>query len=386
MTEPSLSGNLSAINGLRAISVLLVIFHHLEIKYHFFDVFYGHPLLEYFTYFLHDGHLGVNIFFVVSGFLITLLLLQEENQFGKISIKNFYARRALRILPAFVVLLVVYFILQQFNIIQLSPSSWATSLTYTKYLNWWQDWETAHFWSLGIEEFFYLFWPLVFVSGKRLRKIVLILIILIVPIFRIIYGESHMTWMDDFSPFQRMDAISLGCLMAFYQKQIILLLEKYWTFLFMLSIVVILVLPQLIHEIAAAGYCKIFFALGTTHGSIGNIAIAIIVLYSVHGPKNLWQKILGFKPMQYLGIISYGIYLWQQIFISGRGHGPWGYPQNLIFLLLAAVVSYHFIEKPFLRLKKRFRIVGKKNQGMNQFQEYDTLRQFLLRKKLFDRI
>ena len=102
---------LPSLNGLRAISIFLVLFDHLQIKYYIFS----ETLPKYFLpirYFLEDGHLGVNVFFVISGFLITTLLLKEEQKNKTVSLKKFYIRRTLRIFPAYYTLLLVYFILQ----------------------------------------------------------------------------------------------------------------------------------------------------------------------------------------------------------------------------------------------------------------------------------
>ena len=151
-----------SINGLRAISIFLVLTHHFILQYNilknFKDVRWMGPILKL----LNDGQLGVNVFFVISGFLITSLLLQEEAKTKRVSLKNFYIRRTLRIFPAYYFLLLVYFILQLLGYIHISNQAWLTSVTYTKYFNWSADWYTRHAWSLSIEEHFYILWPLIF--------------------------------------------------------------------------------------------------------------------------------------------------------------------------------------------------------------------------------
>src|SRR4051812_24348426 len=144
-----------SLNGLRAISVLLVIAYHLKI---YFLYSQGIDLGENLSFFA-DGNLGVNVFFIISGFLITSLLLEEERMNSTISLKNFYIRRTIRIFPAYYFMLAVYFILQLCQVIHIGPSSWFTAVTYTKYFNADQDTVTAHAWSLSVEEHFYLLWP-----------------------------------------------------------------------------------------------------------------------------------------------------------------------------------------------------------------------------------
>ena len=160
---------LPSLNGLRAISILLVITSHLQIQYAIFPrnlPTYLFPI----RYLFEDGHLGVSVFFIISGFLITTLLLNEEDSYKSVSLKKFYIRRTLRIFPAYYTLLLFYFILQSLGYINLPKYSWLSSLTYTKYFNWYLDWYTAHCWSLSIEEHFYLVWPLLFIMGDKVRK------------------------------------------------------------------------------------------------------------------------------------------------------------------------------------------------------------------------
>ena len=98
----------------------------------------------------------------------------------------------------------------------------------------------------------------------------------------------------------------------------------------------------------------VFVPLGTTHGTIANFTIGFLMMYSIFGPRNLWFSFLNLKVINYIGILSYSIYLWQQMFISGASNWGTTYPQNLFFILIIAMLSYHFIEKPFLRLKTKF--------------------------------
>src|SRR6476659_7374830 len=125
---------LPSLNGLRAISILLVIASHYVMYY--FNV--NHVPLDDTLVSFNLGHLGVNVFFVISGFLITSLLLREEEVAGNISLKNFYARRTIRIFPAYYFVLIVYGVLQLLHIISISKTSWITAITYTKYFNWYK--------------------------------------------------------------------------------------------------------------------------------------------------------------------------------------------------------------------------------------------------------
>lgn len=348
-----------SINGLRAVSIVLVIIHHLCLSDPLFsrleNVRWLRPLIS----FLQDGQLGVNVFFVISGFLITSLMLEEENITKTISLKHFYIRRTLRIFPAYYFLLFVYFILQLLNLIHISEMSWLTAITYTKYFNWESEWLTAHAWSLSVEEQFYLFWPLIFVYGFRYRKAAPIILILTVPVIRIFLSSKPDSWIYDLTIFTRIDSIATGCLFALYKERIVEIVEKHWKKVFYASIIMIFFVKELQTLSMKIGLGFIFIPLGTTYGTIANFAIGFLMMYLVFGPQKIWFKFFNSSIINYIGSLSYSIYLWQQIFISGSGHWVTKYPQNLLFILLTAMSSYHLIEMPFIKLKKKFAVQKK---------------------------
>lgn len=346
--------NYPSINGLRAIGVILAILSHLDIKYSIFKNISENVFVELFTNFLHDGNLGVNIFFVVSGFLISSILLQEEKINGKVSIQNFYIRRTLRIFPAYYFLLFVYFVLQAYNLVNISYDSWLTALTYTKYFNWVNDLITSHLWSLSVEEHFYLFFPLLFIGGDRFRKRSLLLLFLVVPLFRVSYHYTKISWLNDLTLFTRIDAISIGCICAFYKNEILTILNKNWTKWFYASILGLIAL-RFTNLLAYKVDLEILFVpFGVTAGTFANVFIAIIIMYSVFGPKKTLHAFLNLKFISFIGLISYSLYLWQQIFIFGNLGWIRNAPLNLLFIFIMALFSYYVIEKPFLKLKSKF--------------------------------
>lgn len=350
---------LPSLNGFRFVSILLVICGHLAIQYDLFAPVKHIVFLQPFLRVLTNAQMGVNIFFVISGFLITTLLLKEEETSGTISWKHFYIRRILRIFPAYFFLLFVYFGLTQMGIIKLSGNSWATSLTYSKYLNWNLDWYTAHFWSLSMEEQFYLLWPFIFLTKTATRKKITLWIIVLVPAFRIIEFYSQYSWMGDFSPFQRMDAIAIGCLVAFYRNTFAILLlrhQRLWWWIAMTVIFLLHYLPEIANSFN--GWFLIV-PTGTDHGTIANICIAILLLHSLEVRQGPWFYFLNMKWISRIGVYSYGIYLWQQFFLYHTPHIYNQLPWNLLFLTGTVAVSWIAVERPFLKLKERFGRNGK---------------------------
>ena len=346
-----------SLNGLRAISVLMVICGHLDLQKNSFNSLKDIKWLLPFIDLVTDSQLGVNVFFVISGFLITTLLLTEEIEKNGISVKNFYIRRVLRIFPAYYFLLLIYAILQFNGIIHLSKISWFTSLTYTKFLNRSADYETAHFWTLSIEEIFYLFWPFIFSLGNRQRKYAAFGIILIEPLLRIYFYVNPNGIFKQGGVFLRFDAIAIGCVCALFKEYILKILQINFKLFFGISLMGLLIIRyfKIWFNTIHLGY--LFIPFGITDGLFADIFIATIIMYSVFCVKSgVWYNILNNKVFNQIGILSYSIYLWQMIFMANLPFWVNNTPQNIVFALLCAVSSYYFIEKPFLSLKSKFSV------------------------------
>jgi len=345
---------LPSINGLRAISILIVIIHHLSGQNNIFKNCQNIKFLKPIIDFIQDGQMGVNVFFVISGFLITYLLINEELNTKKVSLKNFYIRRTFRIFPAYYFMLLVYLLLQLFGYIQISNMSWLTSVTYTKYFNVKLDWITGHAWSLSIEEQFYLFWPFVFILGNKFRKSVAFFLVIIVPLFRLYFHYFPVYWINELTIFMRIDSIAVGCLFALYKDEIIKKIQKKWNLIFVLSIVLLFFLRYFNKIMDKLNMSNIGVFFGGTHGTLANFLIALIMMYSIFGTKGFWHKLMNSSALNYIGMISYSLYLWQQFFINNTSNWYNVFPLNLVLIFIVANISYYFVEKPFLKLKDKF--------------------------------
>lgn len=329
-----------SINGLRALSIAFVLFSH--VRYRNFGI-YDSP----------GGQIGVTIFFLISGYLITLLLINEEEKNNSISLKSFFFRRVIRIFPVYYFLLLTYFLLQSFSILHFSNESWITSLTYTKYFNLknGNEWESGHFWSLSIEEHFYLIWPFIFKYQKKTRVLFAFLIILLITSIRLF------TDINDLNILTRVDAIMIGCLFAFYNSKlqhVVLNIKNRLYLIIPFCLLILFIVFKRILNIAESDINKhLIKAFIGSFGLFTDMAIGFIIIISINFKNNIWFKFLNNKIVNYVGILSYSIYIWQQLFFSFNLDLYSKFPINLFFIFIVANISYYLIEKPFLKLKQK---------------------------------
>lgn len=342
------------LDGFRGISIILVFIHHIH-----------HSILP-------GGFLGVDMFFVLSGFLITSLLLEEWNQNKTISLKNFYIRRIFRLMPAVFFLVLVLFayailFLNGENFRSTFQGIWLT-LSYTS--NWFYAFDIASAdnplgvtWSLAIEEQFYLIFPILLYFALRYkfgtRQIVptLIFFVILIAIHRKILADGgspiHRLY---YASDTRADALLIGCLTAFlfswnllpFQK-----IEKHFKMLFFLPFAFLLFMTA-----TANASDALLYSLGG-YSLIAISVAALLLLLLAYQPKAA-VMVLSFAPLVWIGRVSYGLYLWHwtaRYFIYGKQIVPESYIQLVSVIIISfifTVISYYCIEKPFLRMKERF--------------------------------
>src|SRR3984885_2047795 len=213
------SAYLPTLDGWRALSISLVILHHSQIQ---LAVPVIGPLFSTLAQF---GEVGVELFFAISGLLICSRLLDEESRAGQISVRSFYIRRFFRILPAAIFYLLVIAILAAFQVIPVFPKDWFAALFFFRnyamlfeYLNHSPlplHWYTGHFWSLSMEEHFYLVLPAVLVIFKRTRRWVLAGIAISVALWRMVLTHvMHHDYQFNFRTDTHVDALLIPAMIA----------------------------------------------------------------------------------------------------------------------------------------------------------------------------
>lgn len=350
-------GRIKALDGLRGTAALIVVCSH----------FYG-------LFGVTNGNLGVDVFFVLSGFLITSLLLEEMKRTGTIGFRNFYIRRFLRLAPALIACVLFFGAVDLiFGVFprDIILKSMATSLLYVS--NWirasdaWNLYEFGHTWSLSIEEQFYLIWPvalLFFVSKVRTPAQILLSVLLIVAALEgyrqfLIATEAPKMWISA-SFHTRAGAIFMGAIPA--------IIMHYWT-----------ITQKQKKALTVAAYagvgmivCAILMANDymTWKQPLVILSTAAIVAHLAVNAGTVIHRFLSVDWLVYTGKLSYGLYLYHYPLWYLTIHKFWskaldtGEKQAICLFMLMPVsylmawASFKYIETPALAFKERFRSSG----------------------------
>ena len=342
------SSHLPALDAVRGIAACLVVFAHILGP-------------------LKLGATGVLIFFVLSGFLITWLLLRELERTGEISIHNFYVRRTLRIFPAFYVFWVVCVVVAH---VTHASFSWAEAIASFFYMG---DYYTAIHpshahqimgitWSLGVEEKFYLLWPAIFLMlRKDLAKLLRVALFLtgFIWLYRTlacIYLHLPVDYLL-YSFDSRFADILLGCSFALALKLGLLepvLAAAVRIKAFPLWLTAVLVsLTILEHRMSV----RLFYIFALPLSTVVVAALLVQLIFKADARGYRW---LEHPVLRFVGRISYSLYLYHIVVIRSVEHLfphlrlRWAYSLMWIGSFIAAYMSYKIIEQPFLRLKSRF--------------------------------
>jgi peptidoglycan/LPS O-acetylase OafA/YrhL len=318
-----------SLDGLRALAIIFVIIFHARETNGF------PPWLRLSSSY---GTFGVRIFFIISGYLITLLLLREKEKTGTISLWDFYVRRSYRILPAAYVYILVIAIFGR------DLANWKDFLVSILYVENYYSHAPVfwHLWSLSIEEQFYLVWPPLLLFFFRKRIPIVIFALALAPAFRgfaYVIDQKHMlSWFPAVE-----DALATGCLIALLGPKLDPL--RRW-------------IDRLILPIAALTLA--FPGLPYPHGvqplvslTLTNIGIALCVDHCIRHP----YRLLNNAPIEWLGRLSYSLYLWQEPFLFLQHIHTWWtrFPVNILLAMICACLSHYVVEKPFLALRDRRR-------------------------------
>jgi peptidoglycan/LPS O-acetylase OafA/YrhL len=312
-----------SLDGLRAISILLVVVGHwAELRYHS-DVAGAF------------ANLGVRIFFIISGYLITTLLLKEHAKSSTIGLRDFYVRRAYRILPAALAFMLPVFLIYWK---ELSWYHMAAAVLYLTNFDFTHPWFLGHLWSLSVEEQFYLLWPGVLKTWHAHRTAILMCVVAFAPLYRVACHFAGLHGRADETFPAVADILAIGCLLAIHQARV----PRVSKLAAAVMIAPVVLVPAYLGSLHFHLTPLLLFVMWP----VMHLSIAGVLLHVVRTP----YPILNVQPVVWLGKISYSLYLWQQLFAFGTRPRPW---YLLMVALGLASASYYLVEQPILRLRER---------------------------------
>jgi peptidoglycan/LPS O-acetylase OafA/YrhL len=377
------------LNSLRFIAAFLVYFSHVEqLKGLFgFANHYAVPAIR------QVGNLSVTFFFVLSGFLITYLLFAERQKTQTISVKDFYVRRLLRIWPLYYLTIILgVFILPNFNFLytdslkeSLSEGLTSKIILYALFLpqivmvTLSRSIYLEPTWSIGIEEQFYLFWPVLVKYFKNFIKlmVVLVLILFSIRLTAIVLSQfstnasilNIANFIKNYfylARFQCMIAGGIAAYVLFHRKKQIL------NFIFSKTVQVVTYATLFACLIGGVSVFRI-------NHELYSLFFMILVLNVAGNPRSIIQ--FNYKPLDYLGNISYGLYMFHELAIgisisligvflgynfTDAGSFAALYIVSFIFTVVISMASYHFFEARFLKYKSRFSTIVTKDSLESQ--------------------
>jgi peptidoglycan/LPS O-acetylase OafA/YrhL len=337
------SARIPSLDGLRAISITLVLIAHLTGTR-------GYPFHTTGPFAL--GELGVRVFFVISGYLITSILLAEQRKRGRISLAKFYFRRVLRLFPAFYTYIAVVVALSAMGLAALRPWDVTCALGYA--MNYHRDrgWVFGHCWSLSVEEQFYFIWPVTLgaLGAKRGLRLAAACVLL-APVVRVAEWHFFPEWRDGIGEtFPTIaDAIGSGCVLAgvrtwLHEQPSYGAFQRSWAFVLVPCVVVF--------ANAMESHPSIDLLVGQT---VMNLGIALCVDWCMRYDETWVGRVLNARPLVVVGVGSYSIYLWQQLFLDRHSDAwPCAFPVNVALVAVVATASYRLVEKPLLTLRERW--------------------------------
>jgi len=366
---------LPSIDSLRALAVLAVIIYHVDVNY------------------LPGGFLGVDLFFVLSGYLISSLIIKEYRKTGSLNLYNFYIRRARRLLPAVYFMITVGLVVMVlFNEVLLRKSHLDAIFGYIYSSNWWYIFHKLdyfdsfgaqspfkHLWSLAIEEQFYMIFPLLFLLVNRKKKskdgtyklnknflYVVLGLILVSLIAHILLFDINNISRIYFGTDTRAFSLLVGVVGAILYPMERLHAKVTPQQNMLYSVVSLVSIATLITVMI---YTSEYNTLLYRGGFLLVAILGLIVIISSGKQHTLMSRLLSFKPVVFIGKISYSLYLWHfPVLVLTTPVSEIGNP-NIFFVILrivltfaVAIVSYVFVETPIRKLgfKNYINVIFKK--------------------------
>jgi peptidoglycan/LPS O-acetylase OafA/YrhL len=311
---------------------------------------------------VRGGNAVLSWFFVLSGFLITTLIREEQDRYGTIDLGRFYLRRILRLFPSLYLVIVVCFIVSMTNVAHIDKREFISAGLYFSNMHLLAFGPDApqifleHTWSLSLEEHFYLVWPIIIMKMKTVRSAMIFCGSAIFVSFVVRFLHATNAWRSPYETlsFFSLEGFAIGAILAYQIRnpRVARLLDRSWVLL----------------ACAIYGALDIIFVINRENvitpfrHIIGNFVIAVLLLHVVVHPEMAVGKLLRNKALVYIGVISYAMYLWHfpvfEMFKEFRQPNmsqPLRHVMKFGVSFALAVATYHAIEKPLMAVRSRLR-------------------------------
>ena len=334
---------LPTLDGWRALAVAAVVAYHLQWAR---GVFVERPLQPI----LEQGKFGVDLFFAISGYLITHRMLAEHAKTGRVSLGGFYVRRVFRIIPPALLYLGFIAVAPLPSWHPPSLEEWLGCLLFFR--NYVTDGLliTGHFWSLSVEEHFYLLWPTLFlIRSVRSRLWILPVAAVAIAVWRALVFADRIppVFMSDsiteFRTDVRLDAILWGAWLALVMN------DATWRERIRRRLSFV---PWLL---CVGAFWGSTYLSTEPEMSVKAFVAPFIILGTVYHPEWLVSRLLEFRPLRFIGGISYGIYLFQQAFLPLN---PW----RAALIVPCAIASFYLVERPMMEMGRQL-VARKRSNG-----------------------
>jgi peptidoglycan/LPS O-acetylase OafA/YrhL len=331
--------HIPTLDGWRAVAITMLLYGH--------AVGYAIPLP------FNPGFCGVNLFFVLSGFLITHRLMTDYSDGKRIQFRKFYIRRVFRILPPAFAYLICIFLLGIWGAIPrwdkgiLGAALFLRNYTAAPQTVEAASWFTGHFWSLAVEEHFYLFWPLaLYLAGRRRARWVAISGILLCSGWRYVAWNYGITAGLDvpfyFRTDTRFDAVLVGSLLGllYSEQRTRTVLEKLVT--------------KRDTTVLLALYIWVLWRMFRPADLKELLLVAGLLAVTALHPRTWLGRVLNLGPICWIGRMSYSLYIWQELFLTPVRGRPLGllntFPFNIVATFIMAALSFYLLEVPMIKM------------------------------------
>lgn len=347
---PPEAGYIPTLDGWRAVAVVMVIGNH-AVTY----LREAHwPVLDVVCRLLGHGGIGVDIFFALSGYLISTLLMREKENTGSINLGHFYVRRVFRIIPPIAVYLACLALLHNLNMLpDVNHGELVASLFFFRNYIDSGSWYSSHFWSLAVEEHFYLVipWLLLLLPRPRAARVLAgLALACILARWAIQEWQLYHELNAEFRTENRVDALMWGAFMAVLLRrpEYRVWLQKHLT------------PPRLLVVAGIAAVLMIVLTDMPSRRSIVALVLPLFIMGTVLHPSHWACRPLEWRSFRWLGRHSYSLYIWQMLFFVDLSQRDLPLVQTLpvaLFAsLLCAVISHRWVEKPMIRLGHRLTV------------------------------